>query len=47
MEHGDVILNLLAGSLLVAWVGAGWAIRLKTATLYKIIAVLLVEIARL
>lgn len=47
MEHGDVILNLLAGSLLGAWFGAGWAIRLKTKTLYRVIAVLLVAIAAL
>lgn len=47
MEHGGVILNLLAGSLLGAWIGAGWAIRLKTKTLYRVIAVLLVAIALL
>lgn len=47
MEYGGVILNLLAGSLLGAWIGAGWAIRLKTKTLYKVIAVLLVAIALL
>ena len=45
MDHGDVILNLLAGSLLGAWVGAGWAIRLGTETLYRVIAVLLLFIA--
>lgn len=45
MEHGDVILNLLAGSVFGAWFGAGWAIKLKTETFYKIIAVLLVCIA--
>ncbi len=45
IEHWAVILNLLAGSLLGAWIGAGWAIRLKTATLYKVIAVLLLFIA--
>lgn len=41
----SVILNLLAGNLLGAWLGAGWAIRLKTEVLYKIIAVLLATIA--
>lgn len=40
-----IILNLLAGSLLGAWFGAGWATRLKSATLYKVIAVLLLLIA--
>jgi uncharacterized membrane protein YfcA len=41
----SVILNLLAGSLLGAWLGAGWATRLRTATLYRVIAVMLVGIA--
>lgn len=39
------ILNLLAGSLIGAWLGAGWATRLKSQHLYQIIAVLLVAIA--
>jgi uncharacterized membrane protein YfcA len=43
--HWSVILNLLAGSLLGAWVGAGWATRLRSEILYKVIAVLLVAIA--
>lgn len=40
-----IIINLLAGSLLGAWLGAGWATRLKSETLYRVIAVLLVGIA--
>jgi uncharacterized protein len=40
-----IIINLLAGSLAGAWFGAGWATRLKTETLYRVIAVLLVLIA--
>jgi len=40
-----IIVNLLAGSLLGAWVGASWATRLKSETLYRVIAVLLVAIA--
>jgi uncharacterized membrane protein YfcA len=40
-----IILNLLAGSLLGAWFGAGWATRLRSETLYRVIAVLLVAIA--
>ncbi|MDD2761321.1 MAG: sulfite exporter TauE/SafE family protein [Methylomonas sp.] len=45
LEYWPVILNLLAGSLVGAWFGAGWAIRLKSETLYRVIAVLLVLIA--
>lgn len=40
-----VILNLLAGSLAGAWFGAGWATRLTSAMLYKVLAALLVVIA--
>lgn len=47
IDHWGVILNLLTGSLLGAWIGAGWAIRLRTATLYRVIAVLLLFIALL
>jgi uncharacterized protein len=43
--HWPVIIILLAGSLLGAWVGAGWATRLKSQSLYRVIAVLLVVIA--
>ena len=40
-----IIVNLLAGSLLGAYAGAEWATRLKSETLYKVIAILLVVIA--
>lgn len=40
-----IIVNLLAGSLLGAYAGAEWATRLKSETLYRVIAVLLVVIA--
>ena len=40
-----IVVNILAGSLLGAWFGAGWATRLKSKTLFKTIAVLLVLIA--
>ena len=40
-----VVVNLLAGSLIGAWIGATWAIKMRSATLYKVIAVLLVFIA--
>ena len=43
--HWPIIVNLLAGSLLGAWFGAGWATRLASHTLYRVIAVLLVVIA--
>jgi uncharacterized protein len=43
--HWPIIVNLLAGSLLGAWVGASWAIKLKSATLHRVIAALLVVIA--
>lgn len=40
-----IVLNLLAGSLIGAWIGAHWATRLKSKTLFRVIAVLLVLIA--
>ena len=43
--HWTIIVNLLAGSLLGAWVGASWAIRMKHDRLYRVIAVLLFAIA--
>lgn len=45
--HWSIILNLLAGSLLGAWFGAGWATRLQSVTLYRVIALLLVGIGAL
>lgn len=44
-EHWLIIVNLLAGSLLGAWFGASWAVRIKSKTLYRIIAILLIIIA--
>jgi uncharacterized protein len=41
----EVMANLLAGSLAGAWLGAAWAVRMRTALLYRVIAVLLVAIA--
>jgi uncharacterized membrane protein YfcA len=43
--HWPIIVNLLAGSLLGAWFGAGWATRLKSQTLYRVIAIMLAGIA--
>ncbi|WP_186415270.1 sulfite exporter TauE/SafE family protein [Pannonibacter sp. P2PFMT1] len=45
MSHWSIVLNLLAGSLLGAWYGAGWATRLRSQTLYRVIAIMLVLIA--
>ncbi|MBY3335497.1 sulfite exporter TauE/SafE family protein [Rhizobium laguerreae] len=44
-EHWPVVVNLLGGSLVGAWFGAGWATKLKSATLYRVIAVMLLVIA--
>jgi uncharacterized membrane protein YfcA len=44
-EHWSIILNLLCGSLLGAWFGAGWATRLASQSLYRVIAILLFGIA--
>ena len=43
--HWPVIQNLLAGSLLGAWIGMRWAMPLRSETLYKVIAMQLVAIA--
>ncbi len=32
-----VVVNLLTGSLVGAWLGAGWATRLRSETLYRVI----------
>ncbi|MFL9824695.1 sulfite exporter TauE/SafE family protein [Rhodoplanes sp. SY1] len=43
--HWPTIANLLAGSLLGAWLGAGWATKLGSRALYRVLAVLLMLIA--
>jgi uncharacterized protein len=43
--HWSIIANLLAGSLLGAWFGASWAVRIRSGSLYRVIAVLLVSMA--
>lgn len=40
-----IILNLLAGSLAGAWFGAGWATRMRSDNLYRVIALMLAAIA--
>lgn len=44
-DNWTIVANLLAGSLLGAWFGAGYATRLKSETLYRVIAAMLVVIA--
>ncbi|WP_240508915.1 TSUP family transporter [Streptomyces agglomeratus] len=43
--HWPVAINLLAGSLLGAWAGATWAVRMRGSTLHKVLAVLMVFMA--
>lgn len=45
VAHGEIVLNLLAGSLLGAWWGASWAVRATPGTLHRWMAVLLVAVA--
>ncbi|MFB6619483.1 sulfite exporter TauE/SafE family protein [Streptomyces sp. NPDC085524] len=40
-----VAVNLLAGSLLGAWAGATWAVRMRSSTLHKVLAALMVLMA--
>ncbi|MFF1306655.1 sulfite exporter TauE/SafE family protein [Streptomyces sp. NPDC058307] len=44
-EHWTVAVNLLVGSLLGAWAGATWAVRMRSSTLYKVLAALMVLMA--
>lgn len=45
LAQWPVVVNLLAGSLVGAWIGATWATRMRSATLYRVLAGLLVLIA--
>ena len=45
LHRYDVLITLLSGSIVGAWLGAGWAIRLRSQRLYRVIAVLLIGIA--
>ena len=45
LPHWSVVANLLLGSLAGAWAGASWATRMRTATLYRVLAALLALIA--
>ena len=44
-DHWPVIINLLGGSLIGAWLGATWAIRMRSSTLHRVLAALLIAIA--
>ncbi|MGY1617206.1 sulfite exporter TauE/SafE family protein [Geodermatophilus sp. SYSU D00691] len=43
--HWEVIVNLLVGSLVGAYLGATWATRMRSAVLYRVLSALLVLIA--
>jgi uncharacterized protein len=43
--HWPVAVNLLAGSVVGAWVGASWATRMRARTLHRVLAALLVLMA--
>lgn len=45
LAHWTIAANLLAGSLVGAWLAAGWAVRISPATLHRVIGVLLLGIA--
>lgn len=45
LEHWHIVVTLLSGSLIGAWLGAGWATKIKSQTLYKTISILLLLIA--
>ena len=47
LAHWRILVNLLAGSLVGAWLAADFATRLNARTLYRVIAVLLVAMAGL
>lgn len=44
-DHWTIVVNLLAGSLVGAWLGATWATRMKSKTLHRVLALLLVFVA--
>jgi uncharacterized membrane protein YfcA len=44
-DYWFVVVNLLAGSLIGAWIGATWATRMRSATIYRVLATLLALIA--
>jgi uncharacterized membrane protein YfcA len=45
LDEWTVVVTLLSGSLIGAWLGATWATRMRATTLYRALGVLLVAIA--
>lgn len=45
IDEWTVVVNLLVGSLVGAWLGATWATRMRATTLYRVLALLLLGIA--
>ncbi|GHE12170.1 UPF0721 transmembrane protein [Klenkia taihuensis] len=45
VAHWSVVAVLLSGSLAGAWLGAGWAVRMRSATLHRVLGGLLVLVA--
>jgi uncharacterized protein len=43
--HWPVAVNLLGGTLVGAWIGASWAVRMRTTVLYRVLAALMVFMA--
>jgi uncharacterized membrane protein YfcA len=43
--HRPIVVNLLAGSLVGAWLGATWATRMRSRAPYRVLVLLLVLIA--
>lgn len=43
--HWPVAVNLLAGTLIGAWLGASWAVRMRTTVLYRVLAAMMVLMA--
>ena len=45
LQNSHIIFTLLSGSLIGAWLGASWATKIKSRTLYKTISILILLIA--
>lgn len=45
LANWDVVANILCGSLVGAWVGASWAVKMKSRSLYQTLAIMLLFIA--
>jgi len=45
LQRWDIVVTLLAGSLIGAWLGADWATKMRSQFLHRVLAVLLIVIA--